>query len=102
VRQPYAEQIMLGVKRVEYRTQSTTVRERVYIYASMTPGHPADFRSMKVEPGDFPVGVIVGTVEVVDCIGVPGDYEWRLARPVRLEVPVKPERKPQATWFFPF
>lgn len=102
IRQPYAEQIMRGTKRVEYRTQPTKVRERVYIYASLTPGDELEFKRMKAQPGDFPVGVLVGTVELVDCTGQPGDYQWHLRRPVRLPEPLRPARHPQPTWFFPF
>lgn len=102
IRQPYAEQIMRGSKRIEYRTQPTKVRERVYIYASLTPGDEGDLRRMKAQPGDFPSGVLVGTVEIVDCTGQPGNYEWHLRSPVRLPETVRPSRKPQPTWFFPF
>lgn len=102
IRQPYAEQIMRGSKRIEYRTQPTKVRGRVYIYASLTPGDKRDFQCMKAQPGDFPVGVLVGTVEIVDCTGQSGNYEWHLRNPVRLLETVRPTRKPQPTWFFPF
>jgi hypothetical protein len=102
IRQPYAEQIMRGTKRVEDRTQPTKLRERVYIYASLTPGDEREFKRMKAQPGDFPVGVLVGTVELVDCTGQPGDYEWHLRHPVRLPEPIRPTRHPQPAWFFPF
>lgn len=102
IRQPYAEQIMRGTKRIEYRTQPTKIRERIYIYASLTPADEYEFKQMKARPGDFPVGVLVGTVEVVDCTGVPGDYEWHLRNPVRLAELIKPTRKPQPSWFLPF
>ena len=102
IRQPYAEQIMRGTKRVEYRSQPTKIRERVYIYASLTPGWEEEFEWMKAKPGDFPTGVVIGTVEVVDCTGVPGDYEWHLARPVRLAEPIRPTGRPQPAWFYPF
>jgi hypothetical protein len=102
VRQPYAEQIMRGVKRVEYRSQPTRIRERVYIYASLTPADEYEWRAMKARPGDFPTGVLIGTVEVVDCTGEPDDYEWHLAAPVRLPEPIPPQRKPQPAWFVPF
>lgn len=102
IRQPYAEQIMRGTKRVEYRSQPTKIRERVYIYASLTPGWEEEFAQMKAKPGDFPTGVLVGTVEIVDCTGVPGDYEWHLARPARLPQPIRPTGKPQPAWFYPF
>jgi hypothetical protein len=102
VRQPCAEQIMRGTKQVEYRSRPTNIRERVYIYASLTPADEQEFRRMKAQPGDFPMGVLIGTVEVADCTGVPGDYEWHLRNPVRLPEPVRPTRKPQPGWFFPF
>jgi hypothetical protein len=57
---------------------------------------------MKARPGDFPTGVLIGTVEVVECTGEPGDYEWHLAAPVRLPEPIPPKRKPQPAWFVPF
>jgi hypothetical protein len=102
IRQPYAEQIMRGIKRIEYRSQPTRKRGRVYIYASVTPGSPEDFATLDAQPGDFPVGVLIGTVEIVNCTGEPGDYEWHLARPQRLSVPLKPDHHPQPSWFFPF
>lgn len=102
IRQPYAEQILRGKKRIEYRSLPTKIRGRVYIYASLTPGDAQDFRAMKAQSGDFPSGMLVGTVEIVDCIGEPGDYRWHLARPERLPQPLKPENHPQPVWFYPF
>lgn len=37
VRQPLAEQIMRGTKKIEYRNIHTNIRGRVYIYASKAP-----------------------------------------------------------------
>ena len=102
VRQPYAEQILRGTKEIEYRSMLTRIRGRVYIYASLTPGDMEKFQEMGAQPGDFPVGVLVGTVELVDCTGQPGDYEWHLRLPVRLPEPIRPPRHPQPAWFFPF
>jgi hypothetical protein len=34
---------------------------------------------MSLEQGDLATGVLVGTVEIVDCSGKPGDYKWHLA-----------------------
>jgi hypothetical protein len=102
IRQPYAEQILQGTKKIEYRSRPTNIRERVYIYASMTPGNDDDFAKMHARPGDFPVGVLVGTVEIVDCTGEEGDYHWHLAKPERLSNPIKPDNHPQPAWFYPF
>lgn len=102
IRQPYAEKILRGTKKIEYRSQRTHTRERVYIYASKKPGPARVFAEMNAKPGDFPVGVLVGTVEVVDCTGEAGDYEWHLANPERLPELLKPDSHPQPSWFFPF
>ena len=102
IRQPYAEQILQGTKKIEYRSRPTNIRERVFIYASMTPGSDDDFASMRARSGDFPVGVLVGTVEIVDCAGEVEDYHWHLAKSERLEKPIKVETHPQPVWFNPF
>lgn len=102
IRQPYAEQILRGIKKVEYRTRPTHVRERVYIYASKQPGPAREFARLRLQVGDLPTGVLVGTVEVVDCTGDDGDYRWHLARPRRLSRLRKPKRRPQPSWFYPF
>jgi hypothetical protein len=80
----------------------TNKRERVYIYASMTPADQEAWDEIGLEPGNRPTGVIVGTVEVVGCRKVRGEYEWDLARPVRLKRPLKPKNHPQPAWFYPF
>lgn len=102
IRQPYAERILRGVKTVEYRTRPTSIRERVYIYASLTAGWPKDFDSMGLAPGDLPTGVLVGTVEISDCSGEPGDYKWHLKSPKRLKRKLRPRKQPQPGWFRPF
>ena len=102
IRQPYAEQILRGTKRVKYRSTPTHIRERVYIYASRTPGDEARFAEMGARPGDFPVGVLVGTVEIVDCTGGDWDCKWHLARPERLPEPLTPDNRAKPAWFYPF
>ncbi len=101
VRQPLAELIMTGEKKIEYRSVNTTIRGRVYVYASKTPR--ADiFEEIGKEPGDFDVGVLVGTVEIIDCKEKPTQYYWYLADPQRLKKPRKPDNHPQPVWFKPF
>ena len=102
IRQPYVEQILRCTKRFEYRSRPTTIRGRVYIYASCKPGPASEFARMGVEPGDLMTGVLVGTVDIIDCSGKPGDYKWHLARPRRLKRPVRPAKHPQPAWFNPF
>jgi hypothetical protein len=102
IRQPYAEQILRGTKRFEYRSRSTAIRERVYIYASLKPGAAEEFERIRLQPGDLPTGVLVGTVEITDCSGNRGHYKWHLARPERLRRQLRPTKHPQPAWFHPF
>jgi predicted transcriptional regulator len=101
VRQPLAEQIMTGKKKIEYRSIPTNIRGRVYIYASKTPNLEV-YKKLKKVPGDFPVGVLVGTVEIIDCKEKPDEYQWTLDKPERLKNPIKPDKHPQPVWFKPF
>ncbi len=101
VRQPFAEQIMRGTKKIEYRSIPTNIRGRVYIYASLKPRTDA-YEKMKVESGTFPAGVIIGTVEIVDCLEKNGEYHWILANPQRLKKLIPPDGQPQPVWFKPF
>ncbi|MBM3127554.1 MAG: ASCH domain-containing protein [Chloroflexi bacterium] len=98
VRQPYAEQILRGTKKIEYRSIPTKIRERVYIYASKKR---ARFDA-KAEREKFATGVLIGTVEIVDCRLRNGEYHWHLARPRRLAKLLKPRHQPQPVWFHPF
>jgi hypothetical protein len=94
VRQPYADQIMRGTKRIEYRSRPTRVRGRVYIYASLKPASSRGH--------DLPRGVIVGTVEIHNCTEGSEGYRWHLRDPKPLSRPRKPVGKPQPVWFNPF
>lgn len=102
IRQPYAERILTGRKTIEYRSRRTHIRGRVYIYAGKAPGDLADFAADGCAPGDLPRGVLVGTVEIVDCTGMEGDFEWHLANPRRLTTPLPVTGTPQPAFFWPF
>jgi hypothetical protein len=104
VRQPFAELILRGIKKIEYRSIRTCKREQVYIYASkkILVDDSSSWAKLKLEPGALPTGVLIGTVEIVGCVGEPGDYRWKLARPKRLKKPIKPTRMPQPVFFWPF
>jgi superfamily II DNA or RNA helicase len=105
IRQPWAELILRGEKTVEYRSQPTKFRGRVYIYAALGTSSDLDpdaTEQLGVHLEDLPRGVIVGTVEIADCSGCDGEYEWSLARPHRLDQPLVPQEQPQPVWFHPF
>ncbi|GEM_PF-223379 len=101
IRQPYAERILRGDKKIEYRTWPTTHRGRIYIYAAKTPvqlpGHEDP-----LDPLKLPRGVLVGTVEIVDCKKGEKYFEWGLRNPVRFDPPLTFNAFPQAGYFYPF
>ena len=95
VRQPFAEQILRGDKKYEYRSIPTRIRGRVYIYASL--------KITSQRNRTLPRGKILGTVEVIACEWSPRDqcYRWKLSRPKRIR-PRAPKNHPQPVWFYPF
>ncbi len=94
VYQPYADRILRGTKRYEYRSIPTRIRGRVYVYASLK--FTARARGMIR-------GRILGTVEVIACEWSPRlrCYRWKLSRPRRIR-PRVPLNHPQPVWFYPF
>ena len=101
IRQPYAERILRGDKKIEYRTWPTTHRGKIYIYAAKTPvllpGHEDP-----LDPLKLPRGVLVGTVEIIDCKKGEKYFEWALRNPVRFDPPRTFNAFPQAGYFYPF
>ena len=104
IRQPYVEQILRGIKTREYRSIPTLIRERVYLYASLTPGDWSEYDLLGFSPDDLPRGLLVGSVDILGCEPEPrtGGYAYLLANPRRLSKLVKPAKKPQPIWFRPF
>lgn len=102
IRQPYAEQIMTGEKEIEYRQQRTKIRGRIYVYACKTASIPDEYREAGLRREDLPHGVLVGTVEIVDCVEGSGEFEWLLANPKRLQKPMPVTAMPQPVFFWPF
>jgi len=102
VRQPFAELIVSGQKPIEYRSRRTHIRGRVYVYACKGLGPAESFEEAGYTPEELPQGVIIGTVEVTDCTGVDGDFEWHLANPQRIKTPLKVRGMPQPGFFWPF
>lgn len=104
IRQPLVEQILRGKKKFEYRSMNTKIRERVYLYASAKPFDDPDlWHQMKLSPGDLPTGVIVGSVEIVDCNWDDDEfcYAYTLANPQRLRAHLTPTNQPQPVFWRP-
>ncbi len=103
IRQPFVEQIMLGIKRHEYRSVATRLRGTVYVYASLTLRDEAhEWRKANLRPSDAVTGRIVGTVEIVDCLRRgPQDFAYVLANPKRLARPKVARNQPQPVFWRP-
>ena len=109
IRQPHAEAIMRGIKPIEFRSRSTNVRERIYIYASLGRYTPEEEAEMMAGYGiedvacdDLPRGVLIGTVDLWDCTWTEGDFHWHVRNPERAKRLQKPTKHPQPSWFNPF
>jgi hypothetical protein len=89
-----------GMVNTEFRSRSTDVRGRIFIYASQT--FTDDEREAAIDYGlDFdslPRGVIVGTVELVGC----DEGDWFVKNPQRADELRKPARRANPVWFYPF
>ena len=104
IRQPWAEEILIGDKKFEYRkTACRILNERVYIYASpkVEKKERERFEKLGMKPGDLPTKVLVGTIEFESCTGSYRNYKWKIKNPKRMENYRKPFGKPQPIWFYP-
>jgi hypothetical protein len=121
IKQPWADLILTGVKKVELRAMETNVRERVYIYASngiIDEQGQQRCQELNIDPEILPRGMIIGTVQIVGCLPsrrgdaeksgglldtqTEGWYTWYLARPRRLKRDLFPKNNPQPGLFKPF
>ncbi len=109
IRQPHVEAILTGKKRVEYRTRPTNIRGTILLYAGLGryPTHVESemlrtYGLRGVACDDLPRGVIVGSVDLVDCtMRSDGSYEWQLRNPWRATKLRRPKKHPQPGWFWP-
>lgn len=104
IRQPYIESILLGKKKYEYRSRPTKIRGRVFLYASKGKTPQDRWDALKLEMGSLPTGVIVGSVEIVDCDydDSTGYYRYKLVKPKRYRQHIEPDMQAQPCFFFPF
>lgn len=92
VRQPWAHAIMHLGKDVENRSKATDYRGPLAIHAGLTLDQAAfdrrPFRGLFPDPDTLPRGVIIGVVDLIDCVrdhpstwAQPDTWHWVLARP---------------------
>lgn len=96
VKQPFASAIVRGLKTEEYRSQRTNLRGSLAIHASATPSKDEsaweEFREL--DRSACPCGVILGVVQVLDCVEeVYGGYAWILGTPQLLSEPIQAKGK---------
>ena len=112
---------MRGDKTIEARSRRTHVRGRVQIYASLgnvaVDTEARVLRTYALDARDLPRGVLVGTVEIVDCRPLKisdsraaafpvaagtTEFAWLLGSPLRAKQLLKPKNHPQPVFFKPF
>jgi ASCH domain len=98
IRQPYVEQILRGIKKREFRSRPTRIRERVYLYAALRIAGAA---RTKLDVETLPKGVIVGSVEISDCRDLGDCFGYVLKRPRRYRSPVRAAGQPQPGFWRP-
>ena len=69
IKQPWASLIVNGYKKYEFRSWKTKYRGKILIHASKS-FNKSDVDRFKNLNLDFPTGVIIGEVELIDCIKV--------------------------------
>jgi hypothetical protein len=112
IAQPWAEAILRGKKKAEYRSFQTHVRGKVYLYASQTRwGHDVELTGLRdygirsVDPDSLDRGFVVGTMDIVGCEKAPGKrgvFAWKVENVHRFKKPIRPNGQPQPVWFRPF
>jgi len=105
IRQPHAEAILRGTKKIEYRSGPTNIRGRILIYAAKGRYSVDEearmmkmYRMNELNIDALPRGVIIGSVELFDCDG----GNWHVRKPERAEKLAVPKSHPQPVWFYPF
>jgi hypothetical protein len=103
IRQPYIELILQGKKVKEFRSRKTNIRERVYLYAALRPSDDrASWTRSGNAIGSLPTGVIVGSIEIVDCKEtVDGGFAYILKNPQRLRRYLIVSNQPQPGFWIP-
>ncbi|MCA9079485.1 MAG: ASCH domain-containing protein [Planctomycetaceae bacterium] len=121
VQQPWAELIVRGIKQIEIRSQATTVRGPIYVYAtaplSRHPGTDRNLVKHRLTAEELPRQVVLGTVHILDCrratsqdarqalvtgASLRQKHAWLLGEPQAFEEPIPARSAPYGIWFYPF
>jgi hypothetical protein len=95
LRQPWGDLLVYGVKDVENRRWSTRHRGLLVIHAAQTLDVDAMGTVGHLLTREPPTGVLIGTVEVLDCVresaspwAWPGQWHWLIADAVAFDEPL--------------
>lgn len=121
IQQPWAELILRGIKTIEIRRLPVRPGGPIYLYSSKKASKASyairAARDHGLEFENLPRGVLVGTIEVIECrpatpqdvtaACVPEDFlhrmnAWVIGRATRLESPQPILNPPFGMWFYPF
>lgn len=83
IRQPWADSIASGRKKIEYRTWSRNVRGDLLVVASASR-HDEDCADEGLDPDALTYGAAVCVVDLWKVTGTDGDYSWHLRNPRRV------------------
>ena len=92
IRQPFSTLILTGEKVEEFRSWYTHHRGPLAVHAGSTLARDAFDAHPHLSPAKVKRGVILGVVDVTDCVEeVYGGYAWILARPrwLKQAIPLK-------------
>lgn len=85
IRQPWASLIIRGLKNIEVRSKNTFVRGTIAIYASRAIIRKKDLKwvnenyDVPIEQlDDLPTGMIIGTVNLIECKEYESDFHFKL------------------------
>ena len=112
IRQPYASAVVCGYKQFEFRSWKTNYRGKILIHAAMTKDSDNITKFGKYHL-DYNFGMIIGEVDLLDCILVDedldrllreqddviyehnhiGKYAWKFSNPVIYSSPIKVKGK---------
>jgi hypothetical protein len=93
VKQPFADHIVYGLKKREFRSFATRVRGVVWVYATKAP--------MPERHKIQPLGLIVGEVEIADVKLTEDGFAWIFKNPRAFEPPKIFEGRPAPCFWRP-
>ncbi|WP_135605396.1 ASCH domain-containing protein [Methanococcoides sp. NM1] len=85
IRQPWASLVIHGLKNIDIRSKNTSIRGTIAIYASRAPIRKKDLKWVNEnydvpleQLDDLPTGMIIGTVNLIECMEYESDFHFKL------------------------